>query len=97
MTYRITTEILLRAVDQINTVANTPSKTWVKDGGGQLKAQVGNYYLEGAYGGHRLAQIISEGGGIKAITQGFVSKRELHDLLIAYRDGMTASKTKPLL
>ena len=44
---------------------------------------IGSYQLSGAYGGWQLQQIQNEGGGIKAITSGFVPKRELYDQIQA--------------
>lgn len=39
---------------------------------------VGMYVLDGAYGGWKLAQIVSEGGGQRDVSVGgFMSKREL--------------------
>ena len=39
---------------------------------------IGEYVLDGAYGGWKLARLVSEGGGQEDISSGgFVSKREL--------------------
>jgi hypothetical protein len=54
-------------------------------------AMVGRYTLTGAYGGWQLQQIINEGGGVRAITQGYGTKREVYHLIHAYREGMAAS------
>jgi hypothetical protein len=53
---------------------------------------VGRYTLQGAYGGWQLQQIINEGGGVRAITQGYGTKREVYHLIHAYREGMAAGR-----
>ena len=55
-------------------------------------AMVGRYTLTGAYGGWQLQQIINEGGGVRAITQGYGTKREVYHLIHAYREGMAAGR-----
>lgn len=49
---------------------------------------VGSYCLDYAYGGCRLDQYCNEGGGIRTITNGYVSKRELYNLMHAFLQGM---------
>ena len=44
---------------------------------------IGSYHLSGAYGGWQLQQIMNKGGGVKAITSGFVTKREMYGNLNA--------------
>lgn len=56
------------------------------------RAMVGRYWVQGAYGGWKLVQIINEGGGERSITSGYVSKRELYSLIHAYREGMAAGQ-----
>lgn len=51
---------------------------------------VGSYTLDFAYGGCRLDQFVNEGGGIRTVTNGYVSKRELYGLMHAYLSGMEA-------
>jgi len=55
-------------------------------------AMVGRYTLTGAYGGWQLQQVINEGGGVRAITQGYGTKREVYHLIHAYREGMAAGR-----
>lgn len=60
--------------------------------GGEYRAMVGRYTLQGAYGGWQVQQIINEGGGVRAITSGYGTKREVYHLIHAYREGMAAGK-----
>lgn len=60
--------------------------------GAEYRAMVGRYTLQGAYGGYQLQQIINEGGGVRAITSGYRPKREVYELIHAYREGMAAGK-----
>jgi hypothetical protein len=55
-------------------------------------AMVGRYTLAGAYGGYQLQQIINEGGGVRSITSGYGTKREVYYLIHAYREGMAAGR-----
>lgn len=49
---------------------------------------VGAYCLDYAYGGVKLAQWVSEGGGQRDITCGFNPKRETYYAMLAYCNGM---------
>lgn len=60
--------------------------------GGEYRAMVGRYTLQGAYSGWQLQQVVNEGGGVRAITQGYLSKREVYHLIHAYREGMAAGR-----
>lgn len=60
---------------------------------GTYRAMVGRYVLQGAYGGLQLQQIVNEGGGVRAITQGYGTKREVYHLIHAYREGLAAGKS----
>ena len=58
--------------------------------GGENRAMVGRYTIQGAYGGIQLQQIVNEGGGVRGITLGYGTKREVYHLIHAYREGMAA-------
>jgi hypothetical protein len=93
---RITRKDLEQAVRVLNRLAGQPESDtgWVPDDTrpNGSRAIIGQYVLSGAYGGWRLEQIISEGGGIKAITQGFEPARVTYGLIVAYTDGMIAKE-----
>lgn len=86
---RITMDDLECVVRRINITTKSPLDAWHKNKDGKLIANIGNYHLDGAYGGWKLVRHISEGGGItEAIHTGFVSKRELYTAMHAYLNGL---------
>ena len=98
MAYRYTMADLNGAVRGLNRIAgfsedecDAPLYTRGEDG--QNRAMVGRYTLQGAYGGYQLTQIINEGGGVRAITSGYGTKREVYHLIHAYREGLAAGKS----
>lgn len=95
MAHRYTKRDLDGAVRGLNLIAGFTAEEadaplWIHTRGENSRAMVGRYYLYGAYGGWQLQQIVNEGGGERAITQGYLSKREVYHLIHAYREGMAA-------
>ena len=95
MAYRYTTKDIDGAVRGLNivagfTAAEADAPLWYTDTDGERRAMVGRYYVQGAYGGWQLVQIVNEGGGERSITSGYSPRRELHALIHAYREGMGA-------
>lgn len=86
MSNRISEKQLDALARRINDVTGSPVDTWL-DGKG---SQIGNYHVSAAYGGFGLHRIVNESGGIRAVTSGYVPKRELWELMRAYLDGITA-------
>ena len=89
------TQIQLQAVcDRINRVAGTPLSPWTHDAAtGRNTANIGNYHIDGAYGGVSLHQMLSDGGGMRDVFRcGHVSKRELSKLMFAFIDGLETSR-----
>lgn len=82
-------ESQLRAlVDELNRVTNSPAVPWARDAAGNLRANVGNYHLSGAYGGVCLHRMHNDGGGVTTpLGLGHRPKRELYDELRAYLRG----------
>jgi hypothetical protein len=50
----------------------------------------GAYYIDRAYGGSRLVQVMNEHGGIRAVTHGYCPPRELLDKIEAFFEGVDA-------
>jgi hypothetical protein len=72
----------------INRITGSPETPWSKDGE-RMKANIGNYHLDGAYGGYSLNRMVSEGGGVSDVFRcGHVSKRELYNRMRAFIDGL---------
>ena len=95
--YRYTMADLNGAVRGLNRIAGfseaeADAPLYTMDENLRSTAMVGRYTLQGAYGGWQLQQVISEGGGVRAITQGYGTKREVYHLIHAYREGMAAGR-----
>ena len=96
MAHRYTQRDLDGAVRGLNLMAGFTAEEadaplYTRDGANH-RAMVGRYTLQGAYGGWQLQQVINEGGGVRAITQGYGTKREVYHLIHAYREGMAAGR-----
>lgn len=90
---RINQADLEGAVTRLNHLTESPQSTYVKQKDGKLVARVGNYHLEGAYGGWKLSRVESESGSTKDILgSGYTSKRELYGLIQAYMHGLNEVK-----
>lgn len=80
---RITRKDLDKLVERLNIVTGNPTTPWV-DG----KAQVGCYLIESAYGGVKLAQIVSESGAERDVLYtGITTKRNLYNAMYSYLKG----------
>ena len=96
MAYRYTQRDLDGAVRGLNLMAGFTAEEadaplWIHTRGEDSRAMVGRYYVFGAYGGWKLVQIVNEAGAERGITDGYGTKREVHHLIHAYREGMAAS------
>jgi hypothetical protein len=75
---RITLKDLESKIDYLNKITGNPVKTYLPNSNGGLDSQIGNYYLELAYGGHKLVQVVNQHGGItEPLNTGFTTKKEL--------------------
>jgi hypothetical protein len=89
MKQRTTMARLEILVESLNRITKSPTETYQKGTVPLLKANKGNYHLDGAYGGWQLARIVNEGGGTDNVLGcGYVSKSELEKMICAYRDGI---------
>jgi len=75
----------------INKETGSPLEPWTMTEGNPT-ANIGNYHLSGAYGGWQLQRTMSDGGGVEAITPGYLPKRDLYGRMVAYLDGIRAAK-----
>ena len=56
---------------------------------GKMTANIGNYHIDSAYGGYSLHRMASEGGGVTDVLKiGHVSKKELNNLIFAYKSAI---------
>lgn len=85
---RITRKCVELLADRINEVKGTPKITWGKDANGKNKANIGNYHIDGAYGGVSLHCIVNEAGGVDEIFGcGHITKRDLWNRMRAFLEG----------
>lgn len=88
---RITKRALDAVCNRINELTGNSVDAWTRVDG-RNKANIGTYYIDKAYGGNKLVQICNDGGAINEITYGFVSKRELYNMMQAYLRGLETNK-----
>jgi len=72
---------LQQRVDMLNRMANLSDNIWHEG-----KMVPGMFVLDAAYGGYRLCQIVTAGGGERDIT-GRAGARETYELINAFIDG----------
>lgn len=86
---RITDKMLEARIAELNHLTGGAAAPWTKGTDGRLRANIGNYYLDAAYGGVNLAQMVTDGGGITCpLGQGMRPKRELYGQLEAMLTGV---------
>ena len=89
MRHRITDKQLQALVDRLNEITGSPKESWTRGANKKLRANIGNYYISGAYGGVCLHRMMNDGGGVTTpLTYGHVPKRELFNQLRAYIAGL---------
>ena len=89
----ITIKFLEAQVNRLNILTNSPLVPYVKSGE-RYVAQIGNYHLSGAYGGHALHRMGNQGGGISDVFScGHVTKRDLSNRISAMIAGIESLRT----
>jgi len=88
MSNRITQKDLENLVERINKKTGHATEPYSSEGG-KFTANIGTYLLDYAYGGVKLVQLVSEGGGITVISSGgYGTKRDLYNWLWAFLAGL---------
>jgi hypothetical protein len=90
MSDRITIANLEAVVLRINKLLGKPETPWTKNANGVYVSNVGNYHLDGAYGGYALSEMVNTAGGVRDVFGGHMSKRELYYRMHAFIDGIEA-------
>ena len=88
---RITEKDLQATCDRINRIMDTPLEPYAR-GEGNLVANIGCYHLDHAYGGVALHQMDNEGGGVRDIFGGDLTKRDLYERMHAFIKGLEEVK-----
>ena len=78
---RVTKEQLENQVLMLNELTGQPKERYSRNENGEYKSNIGNYNIDWAYGGCKLEQIVTEGGGVREITNYRLTKRELYYVL----------------
>lgn len=88
MTIRITRAHLDAKAATLNKMTYSPAEpSHMVDG--KYRANVGNYHINGAYGGYCLHRTVNEAGGVSDVFScGHVPARELAGLISAYMAGL---------
>ena len=90
MPQQITMRDLDGVVKRLNQITRSPLTPW-EHVNGQNVANIGNYHLDGAYGGWKLERMVNEHGGVTDVLySGYESKRELYGMIHAYIRGIEA-------
>lgn len=92
MQKRVTVSQLDAIVNRINTITGSPLEPYATGPDGKAIPQAGNYHLSGAYSGYSLHRMVPSGGASDVLRCGYVSARELRDLMWAFINGLEAAK-----
>ena len=92
MKNQITIKNLESVVLRINKLTGSPESSYTKNANGKFTANIGNYHLDGAYGGYALHRMQSIGGGVQDIFHGHFTKRELSEKMFAFIAGIEATQ-----
>lgn len=87
MSQRITRTFLTHLCDRIYTITNSPGSPY-KDG----KPQAGAYLIDSAYGGYCLRRMTKGGGEEDVFRCGYISAKDLSNLMAAYIKGIETGK-----
>lgn len=83
-----------RIIERINIATGSPTAPYTRMADGKHRANVGNYHLDNAYGGYALVRTTSEQGSIMRITDGYMPKRELYNMLFVFIRGIEIGSGK---
>jgi len=93
MSKRITQKDLDGLIERLNRITNSPLEPYTKDESGKYTANIGNYHIDGAYGGWQLQRMQSEGCGTENVLGfGHVSKHDLYIAMHAYIRGLETDR-----
>ena len=86
---RISLKQLENKVKYLNELTRNPLKPYTFKKG----SNVGCYYIQGAYGGYQLQQIVNNGGGCRTLLNtGYTTKKELYNNISSFLLGIELAK-----
>ena len=92
MAYRVTGKMLEAKVKSLNEWLGYTDGVWISQNNRQV-AVVGSYVIDQAYGGFKLCQMVSEGGGERDITMRNSAAITM-ELISAYWQGMMEGENR---
>jgi hypothetical protein len=89
---RISIKQLEAQCEHLTRLTDSPLEPYTRKDG-KFTANIGNYHLSQAYGGVELHRMATDGGGASTPAwHGYVPKREAHERLGAFINGIYAAK-----
>lgn len=85
---RVTGKMLTDRIRHANRLLNRPEEPFDTSDGPPYKANPGNLHVAGAYSGWKVFEMLSEGGAVRELWGGYVSKRALLDQIDAFIVGV---------
>jgi len=77
------------SIKRLNILTGAKPEPYTRTEDGKFQANVGTFYLAGAYGGWKLEKIVSDTGAVSdPLRCGYVSKKELYNLIWAFMNGI---------
>ena len=92
MAEQITVKRLENRVRWLNDLLGRPQTQYTRLKSGKLKANGGNYHLDGAYGGYALYMMVESGGATDVSRFGHQSKRRLDEFLSGMLEGVETAQ-----
>lgn len=93
MTQRITTAMLESQIKYLNELVGANTEPYTKQPDGKIVANIGTYYLSGAYGGWCLDLLVSQSGACgTTLNTGYVPKKELYYAIRSFIRGIELGK-----
>ena len=86
---RITKKQLENKVNYLNDLTGNAREPYIFGKG----SNVGTYYIQGAYGGYQLQQIVNKSGGARTLLNtGYTTKKELYNNINSFLLGIELGK-----
>jgi hypothetical protein len=90
---RITRKMLESRVETINSILNCNPAPYTRSEDGKLAANVGTFYLSGAYGGYCVNRMANDSGGVSMpIWNGHIPARDAYERISAFIAGIQFGK-----
>ena len=86
---RVTKKQLENKVNYLNDLTGNDREPYIFGQG----SNVGTYYIQGAYGGYQLQQIVNKSGGARTLLNtGYTTKKELYNNINSFLLGIELGK-----